>query len=71
MEKHERELENSNTDLDTFCRDWLEKAGADAPEVLYVNGDNNLENLRKPDEHWEVRLIEEEFQTRMFDTRDV
>jgi adenine-specific DNA-methyltransferase len=63
--------EKSNTDLDAFFQDWREKAGGEAPEVLYVNGDNNLENLRKPDERWEVRLIEEEFRKWMFDARDV
>lgn len=37
-------------------------------DLIYVNGDNNLENLRRPDETWKVRLIEEEFLRRMFDT---
>jgi len=36
-----------------------------------VNGDNNLENLKKPDQTWKVRLIEEEFGVRMFDMQDV
>lgn len=40
-------------------------------DTIYVNGDNNLENLRKSDETWKVRLIEAEFQKRMFDVRDV
>lgn len=40
-------------------------------DTIYVNGDNNLENLRKPDETWKVRLIEAEFQKRMFDVKDV
>jgi hypothetical protein len=30
-----------------------------AYDVFYVNGDNNLENLRRPDQTWKVRLIEE------------
>jgi len=38
---------------------------------IYVNGDNNLENLRTDDEQWKVVLIEEEFHKRMFDTKDV
>lgn len=38
---------------------------------IYVNGDNNLENIRTDDEQWKVGLIEEEFQKRMFDTKDV
>ena len=40
-------------------------------DVIYVNGDNNLENLRKADQTWKVRLIEEEFQRLMFDVKDV
>ena len=27
-------------------------------DLIYVNGDNNLENLKRPDETWKVRLIE-------------
>jgi len=38
---------------------------------IYVNGDNNLENIRLEDEQWKVVLIEEEFHKRMFDTKDV
>lgn len=40
-------------------------------DLFYVNGDNNLENLRRPDQTWKVRLIEEEFQRLMFDVEDV
>lgn len=40
-------------------------------DTIYVNGNNNLENLRKSDETWKVRLIEAEFQKRMFDVKDV
>ncbi len=40
-------------------------------DVIYVNGDNNLENLRREDETWKVRLIEEDFQRLMFDVQDV
>lgn len=35
-------------------------------EVIYVNGDNTLPNIRTEEEHWKVRLIEEEFQRLMF-----
>lgn len=34
---------------------------------IYVNGDNNLENLRTEDELWKVVLIEEEFHKLMFE----
>ena len=40
-------------------------------DVIYVNGDNNLENLRGDDEIWKVRLIEADFHRLMFDVQDV
>ena len=39
-------------------------------DLIYVNGDNNLENLKKDEDTWKVRLIEEEFQRLMFDLRE-
>jgi adenine-specific DNA-methyltransferase len=42
-----------------------------ASKTHYVNGENNLGNLRCPDETWKVRLTEEEFQRLMFDVEDV
>jgi adenine-specific DNA-methyltransferase len=55
--------------------DWFKKQGYNTRDqefdIIYVNGDNNLENLRKADQTWKVRLIEEEFQRRMFDVADV
>jgi adenine-specific DNA-methyltransferase len=54
---------------------WFQKQGYNTKDqeydVIYVNGDNNLENLKKPDQTWKVRLIEEEFRSRMFDVQDV
>ncbi len=54
---------------------WFEKQGYSTREmiydVFYVNGDNNLENLRLPDQTWKVRLIEDEFQRLMFDGQRV
>lgn len=40
-------------------------------DIVYVNGDNNIENLRRPDERWKVRLTEEAFLSLMFDTMDI
>lgn len=41
-------------------------------DLIHVNGDNNLENLRQPDETWwKVRLIEEDFHRLMFDVENV
>jgi adenine-specific DNA-methyltransferase len=63
--------ETDNDKLD----DWFKKQGYNTKDqefdVIYVNGDNNLENLKKPDQTWKVRLIEEEFLWRMFDVQDV
>ncbi|GIW56341.1 MAG: site-specific DNA-methyltransferase [Nitrospiraceae bacterium] len=64
-----REMDNDKLDA------WFEKQGYNTRDqeydVIYVNGDNNLENLRKADQTWKVRLIEEEFQRLMFDVQDV
>lgn len=35
-------------------------------DTIYVNGSNNLPNLKQDDENWKVRLIEEEFMKRMW-----
>jgi adenine-specific DNA-methyltransferase len=54
---------------------WFEKQDYNTREmvydVFYVNGDNNLENLRRPDQTWKVRLIENEFQRLMFAEEDL
>ena len=64
-----KELDNDGLDA------WFRKQGYNTKDqeydVIYVNGDNNLENLRKPDQTWKVRLIEEEFRRLMFDVQDV
>lgn len=36
-------------------------------DVIYVNGDNTLPNMKRDEEHWKVVLTEEEFQKRMFE----
>jgi adenine-specific DNA-methyltransferase len=38
---------------------------------IYVNGDNNLENLKIGEERWKVALIEQEFKKLMFDVEGV
>ncbi|GIV89389.1 MAG: site-specific DNA-methyltransferase [Chloroflexus sp.] len=64
-----KELDNDKLD------EWFKKQGYNTRDqeydVIYVNGDNNLENLRKPDQTWKVRLIEEEFKRLMFAAQDV
>lgn len=55
--------------------DWFKKRGYNARDMefdlIYVNGDNNIENLRRTDETWKVRLTEQAFHTLMFDVEDV
>ena len=67
-----RNTEEMNNDkLD----DWFKKQGYSTRDLeydlVYVNGDNNLENLRRPDQTWKVRMIEEEIKRLMFDVADV
>ncbi len=67
-----RSLSQTNNEaLDEFFRKQGYTTQDREFDVIYVNGDNNLENLRRADETWKVRLIEAEFQRLMFDVRDV
>ena len=62
------EPEEDNLVLD----EWFTRQGYSAKDsefdLIYVNGGNNLENLKTPDDLWKVRLIEEDFHRLMFDT---
>jgi adenine-specific DNA-methyltransferase len=55
--------------------EWFTRQGYSTKDyefdLIYVNGDNNLENLRQPDETWKVRLIEENFHRLMFNVESV
>jgi adenine-specific DNA-methyltransferase len=61
------EPEQDNLVLD----EWFKKQGYSSKDsefdLIYVNGDNNLENLRQPGDTWKVRLIEEDFHRLMFE----
>ena len=50
--------------------EWFTKQGYSSKDsefgLIYVNGGNNLENLKTPDDTWKVRLIEDDFQRLMF-----
>lgn len=60
-------LAESNAALDAyFTRNRINPADREY-DVIYVNGDNNLENLRTDHESWKVRLIEIEFKQKMFE----
>lgn len=59
--------EHDNLILD----EWFTKQGYSSKDsefdLIYVNGGNNLENLRTPEDAWKVRLIEEDFHRLMFE----
>lgn len=59
-------VEQDNLVLD----EWFTKQGYSSKDsefgLIYVNGTNNLENLRTPEDLWKVRLIEEDFHRLMF-----
>ncbi len=63
-----------NTDNDALD-EWFKKRGYNARDIefdlIYINGDNNIENLRRSDEMWKVNLTEEIFKTLMFNVEDV
>lgn len=63
--------ETDNDALDEWFRKQAYNTRDREFDVIYVNGDNNLENLRRADETWKVRLIEEAFHTLMFDMQDI
>lgn len=60
------DIEQDNLMLD----EWFEKNRISTRDfefdTIYVNGSNNLPNLKLDDENWKVRLIEEEFMKRMW-----
>lgn len=61
------DIEQDNLMLD----EWFQKNRISTRDfefdTIYVNGSNNLPNLKLDDENWKVRLIEEEFMKRMWD----
>ncbi|MGB6995327.1 MAG: DNA methyltransferase, partial [Thermoanaerobaculia bacterium] len=64
-------IEQDNLVLD----EWFKKQGYSSKDsefdLIYVNGDNNLENLKTPEDTWKVRLIEEDFHRLMFEEERV
>jgi adenine-specific DNA-methyltransferase len=63
--------DKSNSELDEFFIKQKYNTRDMEFDLIYVNGDNNLENLKRPDETWKVRLIDEEFKRLMFDFGNV
>lgn len=61
------DLAADNAALDSYFIKYCAGAKGKDFDVIYVNGDNNLENLRKDNQQWKVHLIELEFKKRMFE----
>ena len=60
------DMEKDNLMLD----EWFKQRVSACFDVIYVNGSNNLLNLRQSEETWTVRLIEEYFHRAMWDVED-
>ncbi len=59
--------EEDNLVLDVWMTEKLKISTKDFEfDAIYVNGGNNLENLKTPDDEWKVRLIEDDFHRLMF-----
>ena len=61
------DLEKDNLMLDEWFKKYRLSTQDGEFDVIYVNGSNNLPNLRQDNEHWKVRLIEEAFHQQMWD----
>lgn len=64
------DIEQDNLMLD----EWFQKNRISTRDfefdTIYVNGSNNLPNLKLDEENWKVRLIEEEFMKRMWNSEN-
>jgi adenine-specific DNA-methyltransferase len=65
------DIEQDNLMLD----EWFQKNCISTRDfefdTIYVNGSNNLPNLKRAGEKWKVRLIEEEFMKRMWNAEGI
>lgn len=65
-----RKLTGNPEEDNLVLDEWFTKQGYSSKDsefdLIYVNGGNNLENLKAPDDTWKVRLIEEDFHRLMF-----
>jgi adenine-specific DNA-methyltransferase len=60
-------IEQDNLVLDEWFAIQNYSSKKAAFDLIYVNGDNNVENLKAPNDTWKVRLIEEDFHRLMFE----
>jgi len=69
--KQTSDIEQDNLMLD----EWFQKNRISTRDfefdTIYVNGSNNLPNLKLDDENWKVRRIEEEFMKRMWNGESI
>jgi len=69
-----RNLPGSPEEDNLVLDEWFKRSDYSTkeklPNYIYVNGTNNLENVRLPDATWKVRLIEEDFQKLMFEMEE-
>ena len=67
-----RKLTGKTEQDNLVLNEWFKKQGYSAKDsefdIIYVNGGNNLANLKAHDDLWKVRLIEEDFHRLMFET---
>jgi adenine-specific DNA-methyltransferase len=65
-----RKLTGNAEQDNLVLNEWFTRQGYSSKDsefdLIYVNGDNNLENLKAADDLWKVRLIEEDFHRLMF-----
>ncbi|MDO4846220.1 MAG: DNA methyltransferase, partial [Oscillospiraceae bacterium] len=61
------DLVASNAALDAYFTTYRKNATDRKYDVIFVNGDSNLENLRGSSEGWTVQMTEIEFKNRMFE----
>ena len=64
------DLEQDNLMLEEWFSKYRLSAQDTEFDIIYVNGSNNLPNLRQAEETWKVRLIEEAFHQAMWDVED-
>ena len=66
-----RKLTGNAEEDNLVLEEWFKKQGYSSKDsefdLIYVNGTNNLENLKTADDLWKVRLIEEDFHRLMFE----
>jgi adenine-specific DNA-methyltransferase len=70
-----RKLTGNPEEDNLVLDEWFTKQGYSSKDsefdLIYVNGGNNLENLKAADDMWKVRLIEEDFHRLMFEAENV